>query len=62
MIGYAPIEEPVMAPVVARVAPTNQVVKKQSLTKFDTTECNYLVMFFVLGVIGLVIKDMSSKR
>jgi hypothetical protein len=27
----------------------------------NTTECNYLVMFFVIGVLGLAIKDMTSK-
>ena len=27
----------------------------------NTSECNYLVMFFVIGVLGLALKDMTSK-
>ncbi len=25
------------------------------------TECNYLVMFFIVGVLGLAIKDMARR-
>lgn len=28
----------------------------------DTTECNYLVMFFVIGVLGLALRDMTSSK
>ena len=55
-IGYAPLE-PLDRPVpfVPRGPPT-------SFQKFtDLTECNYLVMFFVFGVLGLALKDMTTK-
>ena len=57
-IGYAPLE-PLDRP--APFAPM-KTFASAPLPKFmDTTECNYLVMFFVLGVLGLAIKDMTSK-
>lgn len=60
-IGYAllePIDKP--APFVpSRVASS---FASAPLQKFmDATECNYLVMFFVIGVLGLAIKDMTTK-
>ena len=62
-IGYAPLEP------IDRPAPFLQQSRSQQPTfasaplgKFmDATECNYLVMFFVLGVLGLAIKDMTTK-
>ena len=49
-IGYAPLEpfdRP--APFVPRSMPT-------SFQKFtDLAECNYVVMFFVFGVLGLAV-------
>jgi hypothetical protein len=55
-IGYAPLEQlDRPAPFVPRGPPT-------SFQKFtDLTECNYLVMFFVFGVLGLALKDMTTK-
>ena len=56
-IGYAPLE-PLDRPtpfVPARRSPP--IVS----SFMDTTECNYLVMFFVIGVLGLAIKDMTTK-
>jgi hypothetical protein len=59
-IGYAPlepIERP--APFVPRSQPT---FAASPFGQFmDGTECNYLVMFFVLGVLGLAVKDMTMK-
>jgi len=61
-IGYAPLE-PLERP--APFAPSHQpTFASAPLGKFmgiDATECNYLVMFFVIGVLGLAIKDMTTK-
>lgn len=63
-IGYASLE-PLDRP--APFVPTSRRMEMPSFAsapfgKFmDGTECNYLVMFFVLGVLGLAIKDMTTK-
>ena len=60
-IGYAPLE-PLDSPTPLR--PRERPSQSQQLfPNFmdNTTECNYLVMFFVIGVLGLAIKDMTSK-
>lgn len=59
-IGYAPLE-PIDRP--APFVPQSRSRQPSApLGKFmDATECNYLVMFFVLGVLGLAIKDMTTK-
>ena len=58
-IGYAPLE-PLDRP--SPFVPARRPQQVAPLQKFmDTTECNYLVMFFVLGVLGLAIKDMTTK-
>jgi hypothetical protein len=59
-IGYAPLEP------IDRPAPFVPQSRSRQLTaplgKFmDGSECNYLVMFFVLGVLGLAVKDMLKK-
>lgn len=59
-IGYAPLE-PFERPA-PFVPPSRPSFASAPLAKFmDATECNYLVMFFVLGVLGLAIKDMTTK-
>jgi hypothetical protein len=55
-LGYAPLE-PLDRP--APFAPRGSPMPFQKFT--DLTECNYLVMFFVIGVLGLAIKDMTTK-
>ena len=59
MIGYCPIEfdEPPAPPKKQRVADT----KKESAVVEDTTECNYVVMFFIVGVIALAAMDAVKK-
>ena len=58
-IGYAPLD-PVDIP--APIAPRRVVGPVAPIQKFmDGSECNYLVMFFVLGVLGLAVKDMIKK-
>ena len=54
-IGYALLDDPMP------IAPFKPQKTKTSLNFPDTTECNYLVMFFVIGVLGLALKDMTSK-
>ena len=55
-IGYAPLEQ------LDRPTPFGPRSMPTSFQKFtDLTECNYLVMFFVFGVLGLAIKDMTTK-
>ena len=56
MISYCPLDEE--QPV------DRQVIRPQPIKvvdKDDDTECNYLVMFFVLGVVALSITDNISK-
>ena len=57
-IGYAPLD-PIDRPSPFVPAPQRMAVGPKGF--MDTSECNYLVMFFVLGVLGLAIKDMTTK-
>jgi hypothetical protein len=56
MIGYCPLEE--LEPPVRREQP---VVTKKVETKpqigLEETECNYVVMAFIVGVIFLAVSD-----
>ena len=56
MLGYCPLEDDV-APSVP-IKP--RVVEVPKLNKEDT-ECNYLVMFFVIGVLFLAVTDNMRK-
>jgi len=70
MIAYAPIVDvPPRAPPSLQTSQGNVLPKKtppQTTTTTGlfagSTECSYLVMFFVFGVIALSIKDMSANR
>jgi hypothetical protein len=58
MISYCPLdEETPLRQVVRRPPPP----KQQPVENTEDTECNYLVMFFVLGVIVLSITDNIRK-
>ena len=59
MILYAPLDD--VAPVIRRQVAPAPVVQGGGAWMSNATECNYLLLFFVVGVIGLAIKDMSSK-
>lgn len=56
MINYCPLDED---------PPIRQIARRPSPPppppKTDDTECNYLVMFFILGVIVLSISDNIRK-
>jgi hypothetical protein len=55
MIGYCPIEEePVAIP-----RPRRRVVVNQKTS--EDTECNYVVMFFIVGVLTLALMDTLEK-
>jgi len=58
MIGYAPLD-PVDEPTLLKPPPPLKV--KQVSNSMAQTECNYLVMFFIVGVLGLALKDMLRK-
>ena len=61
MIGYCPIDftdpEPEQRPPIK-----NRVItKKEPVVTEDSTECNYVVMFFIVGVIALAAMDSIKK-
>ena len=57
MIGYAPLDE--VAPQVPIHIPVGQ--KKKAPLSNEDTECNYLVMFFIVGVFVLAATDSVGK-
>ena len=72
MIGYAPIDfdDPLEFPTNFRKrevvdenfekVPEKKVVKAQPVID-ETTECNYVVMFFIVGVLALAAMDSVKK-
>ena len=58
MISYCPLEEETPIRQVIRPQPIRQI---KNTSDNEDTECNYLVMFFILGVIVLSITDNISK-
>lgn len=65
MIAFAPIEE--LPPPPPPPQQTSQgppvVAPPRSQGMFGgSTECSYLLMFFVFGVIALSVKDMAASR
>ena len=60
MISYCPLEDET-PPQIKRPAalPAAQPMANQQPS--ENTECNYLVMFFILGVLGLAITDNIRK-
>ncbi len=59
MIGYCPIDfDETPSP------PINPIVKREVVIREPpllTTECNYLVMFFIVGVFALAAMDTVGK-
>ena len=72
MIGYAPIDfdDPLEISEISRKrevvaenfekVPEKKGVKAQPIVD-ENTECNYLVMFFIVGVIALAAMDSVKK-
>ena len=60
MIGYCPIEEePITPPAHRRVAVPQK--KPMTPTTAEDTECNYVVMFFIVGVLTLALMDTLDR-
>ena len=55
MIRYCPLEDDL--PMIPRMPQ-----EKQEVIQDEDTECNYLVMFFIIGVIVLAITDKIGNR
>jgi hypothetical protein len=53
MIGFAPFDD---GPRVKK-----RPFRRQQVPQKEQTECNYLVIFFVIGVILLAIGDVYKK-
>jgi len=51
-------QEPSLAPVRSPV----KKITKQKIKKHERTECNYLVIFFIVGVITLALTDITKCR
>ena len=65
MIAFAPIEElppPPPPPKQTSQGATAVAVPKNQAMFVGSTECSYLLMFFVFGVVALSIKDMAASR
>jgi len=64
MIGYCPLDEdPIERPRPSReVSVPVQEKVKNSTGRGEDTECNYVVLFFIAGVIALAIMDTIPSR
>jgi len=67
MIGYCPLDEdPIERPRPSREVSVSVPVQervKNSTGRGEDTECNYVVLFFIAGVIALAIMDtLPSKK
>ena len=64
MIGYCPLDEISAEPVVAHPEPTTTPVPptetKQSILGAEDTECNYVIMAFIVGVMLLAAGDLRK--
>ena len=66
MIGYCPLDEdPIERPRPSRevsVSVPVQAKVKNSTGRGEDTECNYVVLFFIAGVIALAVMDTLPSR
>ena len=64
MIGYCPLDEdPIERPRPSReVSVPVQEKGKNSTGRGEDTECNYVVLFFIAGVIALAIMDSLPRK
>lgn len=58
MIGYCPLEETAAAPVVALPEPTT--TPPTEILGAEDTECNYVIMAFIVGVMLLAAGDLRK--
>ena len=64
MIGYCPLEEEInvrTAPKYIPPPPPRKPVEEPGFLDGENTECNYLVLFFILGVFVLAGTDMMKN-
>lgn len=55
MIGYCPLED--LEPPIKQQQPTAVVAKPEPKVGLEETECNYVVMAFIVGVVFLAVSD-----
>jgi hypothetical protein len=56
MIGYCPLED-----ITPQVKTQPIVVENTQKVNKEDTECNYLVMFFIVGVLFMAVTDNMRK-
>jgi hypothetical protein len=64
MIGYCPLDEEEPRQVVTKRPPTPRVIRRrqtQPPRMEEHTECNYAVLFFIVGVVVLALSDNVTK-
>jgi NADH:ubiquinone oxidoreductase subunit 6 (subunit J) len=57
MIAFAPIEEDIAPAPVPKIPKKVEKIEKVTKEIDENTECNYLVMFFIAGVVLLAAMD-----
>ena len=63
MIGYCPLDEdPIERPRPSREVSVPIQEKRKPSTRGEDTECNYVVLFFIAGVITLAIMDTFLRK
>jgi|TARA_B110000285_G_C15131925_1_gene624198 hypothetical protein len=65
MIGYCPLDDdPIERPRPSQKVPVPVPVqeRRESPTGGEDTECNYVVLFFIAGVIALAIMDTLPRK
>jgi hypothetical protein len=57
MIGYCPLED--LEPPVRQQQPvvTTKIEEEKPMVGLEETECNYVVMAFIVGVLFLAVSD-----
>ncbi len=60
-LSYAPFEDLAAPRPPSYVGPERLQIKKVNLPEQDATECNWLVMFFVIGVFTLALTDSMKS-
>jgi hypothetical protein len=64
MIGYCPLDEEEPRQVVTKRPPVPRVTRRrqtQPPRMEEQTECNYAVLFFIVGVVVLALSDNVAK-
>ena len=63
MIGYCPLDEdPIERPRPSREVLVPNQEKHKPSARGEDTECNYVVLFFIAGVITLAIMDTFPRK